>query len=92
MSLTNFLFIAEEIQKQGWDLSSEDYQRENQRKKIAKQKALNAYTADNVIRSTESIGDRLKRQAESIDPATIAKPKTIEVVRNETIEENIKRI
>ena len=88
----NFLFIAEEIQKQGWDLSSEDYQRENQRKKIAKQKALNAYTADNVIRSTESIGDRLKRQAESIDPATIAKPKTIEVVRNETIEENIKRI
>lgn len=88
----NFLFIAEEIQKQGWDLSTEDYQRENQRKKIAKQKALNAYTADNVIRSTESIGDRLKRQAESIDPATIAKPKTIEVVRNEKIEENIKRI
>lgn len=88
----NFLFIAEEIQKQGWDLSPEDFQRENQRKKIAKQKALNAYTADNVIRSTESIGDRLKKQAESIDPATIAKPKTIEVVRNEKIEENIKRI
>ena len=88
----NFLFIAEEIQKQGWNLSAEDYQRENQRKKIAKQKALNAYTADNVIRSTESIGDRLKRQAESIDPATVAKPKTIEVVRNEKIEENIKRI
>lgn len=88
----NFLFVAEEIQKQGWNLSAEDYQRENQRKKIAKQKALNAYTADNVIRSAESIGNRLRQQAESMTPATVAKPKTIEVVRNEKIEENIKRI
>lgn len=88
----NFLFIAEELQKQGWNLTAEDYQRENQRKKVAKQKALNSYTADNVVRSTESIGDRLKRQTESIEHADIANPKTVEIVRNDKIEENIKRI
>ena len=88
----NFLFIAQEVQKQGWNLTQEDFQRENERKKIARQKALNNYTADNTIRSTESIGDRLKRQAESLEKAPIAKPKTVEIIRNEQIEENLKRI
>lgn len=87
----NFLFIAEEIQKQGWALTDEDYKRENQRKKIARQKALNSYTADNVIRSTEAIGERLERQARSMEKAEIAKPKAIEIIRNETIENNVKR-
>ncbi len=88
----NFLFIAQEVQKQGWNLTQEDYQRENERKKIARQKALNNYIADNTIRSTESIGDRLKRQSESLEKAPIAKPKTVEIIRNEQIEENLKRI
>ena len=88
----NFLFVAEEIQKQGWNLTAEDYQRENHRKKVAKQKALNSYTADNVVRSTEAIGERLKRQAESMERTEVAKPKTVEIVRNEKIEENIRRI
>ena len=88
----NFLFVAEEIQKQGWNLTDEDYQRENQRKKIARQKALNSYTADNVVRSTEAVGERLKRQAESMEQTEAAKPKTVEIVRNEKIEENIRRI
>lgn len=88
----NFLFVAEEIQKQGWNLTAEDYQRENHRKKIAKQKALNSYTADNVVRSTEAIGERLKRQAESMERAEVAKPKTVEIVRNNKLEETIRRI
>lgn len=88
----NFLFVAEELQKKGWNLTEEDYQMENRRKKVAKQKALNSYTADNVVRSTEAIGERLKRQAESMERTEIAKPKTVEIVRNEKIEENIRRI
>ncbi|HCT92479.1 MAG TPA: hypothetical protein DF613_14045 [Lachnospiraceae bacterium] len=88
----NFLFVAEEVQKQGWDLTAEDYQRENRRKKIARQKAQNTYTADNITRSVETIGERLKRQAEEMTCAEIAKPKTIEVIRNSKIEENIRRI
>lgn len=88
----NFLFIAEEKAKRGWDLTDEDYQEENQIKKIAKQKALNSYTTDNVIRSTESIGERLKHQAESIERAEIANPKTVEIVRNEKIEETVRQI
>ena len=88
----NFLFIAKEVQKRAWNLTAEDYQEENERKKIAKQKALNSYTADNVIRSTEEIGERLKRQAENLERAEIANPKTIEIVRNDKMEENVKRI
>lgn len=88
----NFLFIAEEVKKQGWNLTAEDYQKENERKKIAKQKALNSYTADNVVRTTEAVGKRLERQAESIERAEIANPKTIEIVRNDKMEENIRRI
>lgn len=88
----NFLFIAQEVQKQGWNLTQEDYQRENERKKVARQKALNSYTADNTIRSTESIGDRLKCQVENLDKAPVAKPKTVEIIRNEKAEENLKRI
>ena len=88
----NFLFVAEALQKKGWNLTEEDYQMENRRKKVAKQKALNSYTADNVVRSTEAIGERLKRQAESMERTEIAKPKTVEIVRNEKIEENIRRI
>ncbi len=88
----NFLFKAEEVQKRTFNMDAEDYQEENHRKKIARQKALNSYTADNVVRSTETVGERLKRQAESMERADIAKPKTVEIVRNEKIEENIRRI
>lgn len=88
----NYLFLAQEVQKQGWNLTQEDYQRENERKKIARQKALNSYTADNVVRSTESIGERLKRQVKSTEQSPIAKPKTIEIVRNAKTEENVRRI
>lgn len=88
----NFLFIAKEKVKRGWDPTGEEYQEENQTKKIAKQKALNSYTADNVIRSTESIGERLKHQVESIERAEIANPKTVEIVRNEKFEEAARQI
>lgn len=87
----NYLFIAEETKPKGFNLTAEDYHEENQRKKIARQKALNNYTADNVIRNTESIKSRLELQAESLEKADIAKPKKIEVIRNEKIEANAKR-
>lgn len=83
----NFLFIAKQRVKLGWDPTEEEYQSENQIKKVAKQKALNSYTTDNVIRSVESIGERLEHQAESIKRAEIADPKTVEMVRNEKFEE-----
>ncbi len=88
----NLLFLAKEIQKQGWNLTDEDYQRENERKKVARQKVLNSYTADNVVRSTQAIGERLRNQAESMERSPIAKPKTVEVIRNEKVEENVRRI
>lgn len=88
----NFLFTATKKPKKGWELTEEDYQEENETKKIARQKILNSYTSDNTIRSTQSIGDRLKIQAESLEKASIAKPKTVEIVRNDKIEENIRRV
>ena len=45
-----------------------------------------------MVRSTEAVGERLKRQAESMEQTEAAKPKTVEIVRNEKIEENIRRI
>lgn len=88
----NFLFTATKKPKKGWELTEEDYQEENETKKNARQKILNSYTSDNTIRSTQSIGDRLKIQAESLEKASIAKPKTVEIVRNDKIEENIRRV
>ena len=52
----------------------------------------NSYTADNVIRSTEAIGERIQRLAESMEQTAVANPKTVEIVRNTKIEENIRRI
>lgn len=45
-----------------------------------------------MVRSTEAIGERLKRQAESMERTEVAAPKTAEIVRNDKIEENIRRI
>lgn len=87
----NFLFIATQRKKQGWDLTKEDYHMENQRKKIARQKALNSYTADNTIRSTLSIGERLEMLAESMEHSNIATPSIIEPIRNEKLEEAVRR-
>lgn len=88
----NFLFIAEEVPQIGWSLNKEDYQKMNHRNKVARQKALNNYTADNVIRSTESIGERLNRQVENAEQSPIAKPKKLEIIRNEKLEETVRRI
>lgn len=88
----NFLFVATQVEKQGWELTKEDYQKENHRKKIARQKALNSYTSDNTIRSTESIGERLEMISESMEHSPIASPKVIEVIRNPKIEKALERI
>ena len=71
--------------------SENDYLRENNRKKLAKQIVLNEFKKDNSIRSTESISERLDLIADSIEKAPISKQKTVSIVRNEKIEENIKR-
>ena len=88
----NFLFIARQRVKLGWDPTEEEYQSENQIRKVARQKITNSYTKDNVIRSVESIGERLEHQAESIERAKIADPKTVEMVRNEKFEEAARQI
>lgn len=88
----NYLFTAEKVKKRGFNLTDEDYEEENRRKKIARQLALNSYEADRTIRTTESIGERLQAMADSIEKAPAADPKVFELVRNETAEENVKRI
>lgn len=88
----NFLFEANKVQKRNWDASPEDYQAESQRKKIVRQLTLNSYTADNVVRNPEAVGERLKLQAAGIEKAEVAKPKTVEPVRNEKLEESVRKI
>ena len=88
----NFLFIATKIEKMSFNPSEDDYLRENNRKKLAKQIVLNEFKKDNSIRSTESISERLNLIADGIEKAPISKQKTVSIVRNEEIEENIKRL
>ena len=45
-----------------------------------------------IVSEEDEIGERLKRQAESMERTEVAKPKTVEIVRNEKIEDNIRRI
>ena len=51
----NFIFIATKVEKVSFNPSENDYLRENNRKKLAKQIVLNEFKKDNSIRSTESI-------------------------------------
>lgn len=88
----NFLFLAEEVKKRGWTLSKEDYQEMNETKKIAKQVIMNTYPTNNTPRDTETIGERLQRQAEALNTIPEAEPKTVELVRNPKIEENVRKI
>ncbi len=88
----NFLFIATEIKKRGWSLTEEEYQEENHRKKIARLNAMKGYKANNDVRSTEEIGERIQRLADSTEKTDAAMPKTIELVRNEQIEGNFRRV
>ena len=88
----NFLFIATKIEKMSFNPSEDDYLRENNRKKLAKQIVLNEFKKDNRIRSTESISERLNLIADGIEKAPISKQKNVSIVRNEKIEENIKRL
>lgn len=88
----NYLFLATKVKKMGWNLDAEDFHKENERKKIARQKALNSYTADNTIRSTSSIGERLDLLAKSTEKSSIADPTIVEIIRNEKAEETVRRI
>lgn len=88
----NFLFEAPKVKKRDFDPTEEDYKEENERTKMAKQISLNEFKADNVIRSTKSIGERLSMQAGAIDPAPVAKPNKMELIQNEKMQENCRRI
>lgn len=88
----NFLFQAVAVQKQVFSPTSEDYQKENQRKKRAKQEILGSYTTNSAVRSTKAIGERLKKQAQGIEPTEMTKSNVVEMVRNEKLEENSRRI
>lgn len=87
----NFLFIATRRKKYGFELSNEDYEQMNREKKIARNALLNGYKPNFEIRSTEAIGKRLNDYSNSIEKADISTPKVIEVLRNEQIEETVRR-
>lgn len=87
----NFLFIATRRKKYGFELTPEDYEQMNREKKIARNALLNGYKPNSEVRSTEAIGKRLDDYSNSIEKADISTPKVIEVLRNEQIEETVRR-
>lgn len=87
----NFLFTAQRREKYGFELTPEDYAKANHEKKVARDASLNGYKHNQEVRSTEAIGKRLEDYADSIDKTDISEAKVIEPVRNEKIEESVRR-
>ena len=88
----NFLFIASERKKYGFELTDEDYAQMNHERKLAEDSALNGYKPNTKIRSIPEIGKRLEDYANIIDKIEPAEPKVVEAIRNPEIEETVRRI
>ncbi len=89
----NFLFIAERREKYGFELTDEDYEKANKEKKIARNATLNGYKHNNSVRSTETISQCLSDYADSLEQIdTSDTSKVVEPVRNEKMEEAVRRI
>lgn len=87
----NFLFIAPRREKYGFELTDEDYERANREKKLARNAMLNGYKPNPGVRSTEAIGKRLEDYADSIEQTEVSEPKIVEVIRNEKMEDAVRR-
>ncbi|XBX03580.1 transposase domain-containing protein [Enterocloster clostridioformis] len=88
----NFLFIATRRNKYGFELTDDDYAKANHEKKLARTAALNGYKQNSEIRSTEAIGQRLNDYANSLDKVSPSTPRVVKPIRNEQIEETIRRV
>lgn len=89
----NILFPAVRRKKYGFELTDEDYREANREKKIARNAALNGYKHNNAVRSTEAIAQCLNDYADSLEQIdTNDTSKVVEPVRNEKIEENVRRL
>lgn len=87
----NFLFTAGRRKKYGFELTDADYEEANKEKKIARNAALNGYKPNDSIRSTEAIGERLNDYANSLEQIEVSTPKVVEPIRNDKMEESVRR-
>ena len=87
----NFLFEASKLEMQPWG-DHADYQEENRRKKVARQRVAKAHVSSNATRTPEAIRGQLERLSDSLGHTEITKPQVIEPIRNEKMEENARRI
>lgn len=87
----NFLFTAGRRKKYGFEITDEDYKEANKIKKIAENAASNGYKHNDAIRSTKAIGERLNDYANSLEQTVINDSKIVEPVRNEKMEEAVRR-
>ena len=87
----NFLFTAKRREKYGFELADEDYEKANREKKLARSAMLNGYEPNPKVRSTENIGRCLEDYANSIEQIEVSEPKVVKPIRNEKIEEAVRR-
>lgn len=88
----NFLFVAGRRKKYGFEPTEEDYIKANHEKKLARAAALNGYRPNTKIRSTESISGQLNDFSDSIDKTEMTAKKIVNPVRNERLEETVRRL
>lgn len=87
-----FLFVAYEKPKRNSNITNEEYEEENRKKKAVKQAMLGSYASYKETQDVATVRDILQGLAEDTPKTEIPPSSMVEIVRNEKAEENARQI
>lgn len=87
-----FLFVAYEKPKRSLNITNEEYEEENRKKKAVKQAMLGSYASHKDTQNVAAVSNIIRGLAESIPKTEIPPSTMVEIVRNEKVEENARQI
>ena len=87
-----FLFVAYEKPKRNSNITNEEYEEENRKKKAVKQAMLGSYASYKETQDVATVRDILQGLAEDTPKTEIPPSPMVEIVRNEKAEENARQI
>lgn len=87
-----FLFVAYEKPKRNSNITNEEYEEENRKKKAVKQAMLGSYASYKETQNVATVRDILQGLAEDTPKTVIPPSPMVEIVRNEKAEENARQI
>ncbi len=87
-----FLFIAYEKSKRNLNITREEYEEENRKKKVVRQAMLGSYASHKDTQNVAAVSDILQGLAENTTQTKIPSSSMVEIVRNEKAEEAARQI